>query len=124
MSWGDSAPRSVLILGGGDGLAVREVLKYETVDHIDLVDIDPEITNLGRDFAPIVRLNQLAMKIEHLNVYNADAFSFVKDTDVVYDRIIIDFPDPHNEALYKLYSIESYAMVNVFSRPMAYWLLN
>ncbi|WP_298258655.1 polyamine aminopropyltransferase [uncultured Litoreibacter sp.] len=111
LSWG-SAPESVLILGGGDGLAVREVLKHSSVKRIDLVDLDPAMTQLGSQFAPLVRLNEDSMSSEILNVYNQDAFLFVKEATQTYDRIIIDFPDPHNEALSKLYSIEFYAMVS------------
>jgi len=111
LSWGDSAPRSVLVLGGGDGLVVREILKYPSVARIDLVDLDPAMTDLGRDFAPVVRLNGNSMAASALHVHNVDAFNFVKSTGQTYDRIIIDFPDPHNEALSKLYSIEFYAMV-------------
>ena len=110
LSWGN-APESVLILGGGDGLAIREVLKHPSVNHIDLVDLDPEMTRLGAEFAPLVRLNGGSMATEILTVYNQDAFLYVKETDRKYDRIIIDFPDPHNEALAKLYSVEFYAMV-------------
>ncbi|WP_162197182.1 polyamine aminopropyltransferase [Loktanella sp. S4079] len=105
-------PENVLILGGGDGLAIREVLKYPSVASIDLVDLDPEMTALGSEFAPIVRLNQGSMQSPKVSVYNQDAFLFVQHTDKQYDRIIIDFPDPHNEALAKLYSVEFYAMVS------------
>ncbi len=110
LSWG-KPPESILILGGGDGLAVREVLKHPSVNHIDLVDLDPEMTRLGSEFAPLVRLNSDSMASEFLTVYNQDAFLFVKEAGRKYDRIIIDFPDPHNEALSKLYSVEFYAMV-------------
>lgn len=111
LSWGREA-ETVLILGGGDGLAIREVLKHPNVTKIDLVDLDPAMTDLGENFAPIVALNGGSMQSDMLTVINQDAFVFVKDTDQVYDRIIIDFPDPHNEALAKLYSVEFYAMVN------------
>ena len=111
LSWG-TAPESVLILGGGDGLAIREVLKHPSVNHIDLVDLDPEMTRLGSEFAPLVRLNGGSMGTDILTVYNQDAFLFVKEAGRKYDRIIIDFPDPHNEALSKLYSVEFYAMVS------------
>ena len=111
MTHGDRAPETVLILGGGDGLAVREVLKHPSVTRIDLVDLDPAMTDLGAGFGPIVRLNGDALADPRVTVTNADAFSFVRDADVAYDRVIIDFPDPHNEALSKLYSVEFYTMV-------------
>ncbi|EPX79185.1 polyamine aminopropyltransferase [Litoreibacter arenae] len=110
LSWG-KPPEKVLILGGGDGLAVREVLKYPSVTRIDLVDLDPEMTKLGTEFAPITRLNGNSLASPKVHIHNMDAFVYVKDSTEVYDRIIIDFPDPHNEALAKLYSVEFYAMV-------------
>ena len=105
------APKTVLVLGGGDGLAVREILKYDSVERIDLVDIDPEMTRLGREFPPLVELNQGSMESEKLNIHHADAFVFIREAPVKYDRVIIDFPDPHNEAISKLYSTEFYALV-------------
>lgn len=136
MSWGESPAENILVLGGGDGLAIREILKHPDVQRIDLVDLDPEMTELGREFAPVVRLNGGSMSSEKVHVYNQDAFLFVKETDQTYDRIIIDFPDPHNEALAKLYSVEFYAMVRAildedgtivsqssspFFAPHSYW---
>lgn len=116
MGWSGAAQK-VLILGGGDGLAVREVLKYPSVTQIDIVDLDPAMTDLGRDFAPIVRLNKHSLSDPRVNIRNADAFGYVKDTETIYDRVIIDFPDPHNEALSKLYSVEFYAMVSDILAP-------
>ena len=101
----------ILILGGGDGLAAREVLKYDEVKSIDLVDIDPEITNLCRDFPAIRKLNQGALSNHKLQIHNVDAFQFLRGSKQLFDRIIIDLPDPHNEALSKLYSEEFYSLV-------------
>lgn len=106
------APKNVLVLGGGDGLAVREILKYPSVERIDLVDIDPEMTRLGSEFAPFVRMNGGSLASPKVNLHNADAFVFVRSAPVKYDRVIIDFPDPHNEAISKLYSTEFYALVS------------
>ena len=103
---------NILVLGGGDGLAAREILKYPDVKRIDLVDLDPEMTKLGLDFAPLRRLNEDAMHDPKVHVYNMDAFVFVKTAEHKYDRVIIDMPDPHNEALSKLYSVEFYSMID------------
>ncbi len=119
MSWGDSAPANVLILGGGDGLAVREVLRHDGIERIDLVDLDPEMTRLGTEFAPVTRLNGDSLASSKVHIHNLDAFRFVQETEHSYDRIIIDFPDPHNEALSKLYSVEFYAMVQAIMAPDA-----
>ena len=53
----DDIPKRVLVLGGGDGLALREVLKYKTVDHVQLVDLDPMMTGLSDAFPPLAELN-------------------------------------------------------------------
>ena len=103
---------AILVLGGGDGLAVRELVKYETVKRIDLVDLDPHMTQLGKDFAPLARLNRNALKDNRVRIFNEDAFLFIRRPGQSYDRVILDFPDPHNEAIAKLYSLEFYKMVS------------
>ncbi len=94
----------VLILGGGDGLAVREVLKYDDVKEIVLVDIDSEMTNLCKTNAEIAKLNNNSLQSEKLKILNQDAYEFVEKNTDKFDVIIIDLPDPNNEALNKLYT--------------------
>ncbi len=115
---------NVLILGGGDGMAVREVLKYDDVERITMVDIDPAITEFCATFAPIVQLNKGALKNEKLTVINLDAFSYMLDYAgntgpgfERFDRVIIDLPDPHNEVLDKLYSKEFYEIIRLCMTP-------
>ena len=103
---------NVLILGGGDGLAVREILKHTAVKRIDLVDIDPEMTYLGKQLYQLATLNQHSLNDSKVNIYNQDAFTFINQHGILYNRIIIDMPDPHNEAINKLYSKEFYTMLN------------
>ena len=107
----------VLVLGGGDGLAVREVLKYDDVDLIHLVDIDPEMTKLGKNLYLLSKLNENSMDNPKLTVFNQDAFTFINQAGVLYDRVIIDMPDPHNEAINKLYSKEFYTMIRKRMSP-------
>lgn len=101
----------VLILGGGDGLAARRVLEYPDVGHIDLVDIDPAMTRLAGAFAAIRKLNGGSLEDPRVTVHNQDAFAFVRNEKRQFDRVIIDLPDPHNEALAKLYSVEFYRLL-------------
>src|SRR5690242_8072605 len=68
-------PRDVLVLGGGDGLAVREVLKYPSVTNVVLVDLDPEMTRLFSTQEMLLRLNESAFKSPRVRVTNADAFT-------------------------------------------------
>lgn len=102
---------NVLILGGGDGLAAREILKYEDVVRIHLVDIDPEMTRISKTLPMLASLNNNSLEHPKLTIYNEDAFSFINQPGVLYDRVIIDMPDPHNEAINKLYSKEFYTMI-------------
>lgn len=105
-------PRTnVLILGGGDGLAAREALKYPDVERIHLVDIDPEMLRIARELPVLRRLNRGSLDAERLTTFSEDAFSFINQPGVLYDRVIIDMPDPHNEAINKLYSREFYEMI-------------
>ena len=97
----------VLILGGGDGLAVREVRKYPTVNSISLVELDPAITQLAKTEPSLLKLNEGSMQENALKVLHEDAYTYVENAVQAgdkFDVIIIDFPDPRNEALGKLYS--------------------
>jgi spermidine synthase len=102
---------NVLVLGGGDGLAVRELVKYQSIKQIDLVDIDPEITRLGKELPMLALLNKKSLFDPRVNIFNQDAFIFINQPGRLYDRVIIDMPDPHNEAINKLYSKEFYKMI-------------
>ena len=103
--------KNVLILGGGDGLATREVLKYADVELIHLVDIDPEMIRISRELPILTRLNEESLSSERVTIFTEDAFTFINRPGITYDRVIIDMPDPHNEAINKLYSREFYTMI-------------
>ena len=113
----NSPGERILILGGGDGMAAREVFKWPEVTTIDLVDIDPAITKICQDSAMIAQINGNALKDERLTLYHTDAFQFVRGCKEKYDRIIIDLPDPHNEVLNKLYSREFYILLKRILNP-------
>jgi len=102
---------TVLVLGGGDGLAAREVLKYSDVGSITIVDIDPQVTHLFATYPPFVELNQGSLTSQKVHVVNDDAYKFLERTSDRYPVIIIDLPDPNNESLAKLYSLEFYRLV-------------
>jgi len=131
--------KKVLILGGGDGLALREVLKYQDVESVTLCDIDPVMTTLAKENPYFQKLNdnsladgRVAVLENHaiidagrttlqeenqhdlihydfenaaeVHIINLDAAAFVEQFSGLYDVIIIDFPDPNNQDLSKLYS--------------------
>ena len=101
-------PRTVLVLGGGDGLAVRELLRYPSVEQVVLVDLDPAMTDLFRTLPLAVELNGGALNDPRVTVRNEDAFAFLAGADQAFDLAVVDFPDPSNYALGKLYTLTFY----------------
>src|SRR6266436_2664469 len=106
------APRRVLILGGGDGLAVREILKYPLVESITVVDLDPEMTRIFSSNPMLTKLNHKSLLSPRVQVINADAFPWVDGNADSFDFIVIDFPDPTNYSLGKLYTTAFYRAVS------------
>ncbi|HEY1226764.1 MAG TPA: polyamine aminopropyltransferase, partial [Ramlibacter sp.] len=105
-------PRKVAILGGGDGMALREVLKYPGVESVTLVELDPHMTRLFSGQPALARLNAGALASPKLRLVNADAFGWLERTDETFDVVIVDFPDPTNFAIGKLYTNTFYALVD------------
>ncbi|MFY0651939.1 MAG: polyamine aminopropyltransferase [Cyclobacteriaceae bacterium] len=110
-------PKEVLILGGGDGGAVREILKYQSVETITLVDLDPVMTDLGKTHDLLVTMNQNSMNHEKLNIINTDGYNFLESDAGFYDVIIIDLPDPKTVEMGRLYSYEFYRLCHKRLRP-------
>lgn len=103
--------RRVLILGGGDGLAAREVLRHASVKHVDLVDLDSVVVDLFRTNAMLTALNSGALSDARVAVHPADAFQFLRSCMTKYDVILADLPDPSTSELGKLYSTPFYGLV-------------
>jgi len=107
-----ASPRSVLLIGGGDGLAAREILKHRSVERLTQVELDPRIVELSRTFAPLRALNRDAPRDPRVTVVNRDAFAWARTAGGErFDAVIVDLPDPDETALAKLYSREFYAML-------------
>jgi spermidine synthase len=112
------APRRVLILGGGDGLAAREVLKYPSVERVVLVDLDAAMTDLFSNAPDLVALNRGSLRDARVKVVNRDAFAWMETTDEApFDVAIVDFPDPTSHGLGKLYSVPFYRMLGRVLTP-------
>jgi len=105
-------PRHVLVLGGGDGLAVREILKYPGVESITLVDLDPEVTSLFARTPFLAALNGGSLASDKVHIVNADAFVWLQSAHDVYDAVIVDFPDPSNYSIGKLFTLTFYRRLN------------
>ncbi|HEY9101719.1 polyamine aminopropyltransferase [Chitinimonas sp.] len=103
--------KRVLVLGGGDGLAVREILKYPQVESITLVELDPAMPNLFKTHPALRALNGDAFSSPKVHVINTDAFRWLESQQDAYDFIVVDFPDPTNYAVGKLYTNTFYRFV-------------
>lgn len=102
--------RKVLVLGGGDGMAVREVLRHPGIE-VTLVELDPDMTRLFSENETLAELNGHALKSERVRIVNADAFQWLDDTDEMFDFVVVDFPDPSNYAVGKLYTTAFYRLL-------------
>ena len=109
--------KNVLVMGGGDGLAVREILKYPQIETVTLVDLDKEMTKLFRSNDMLLKLNMRSLLSPKVTVINADAFSWARAQHKLYDAIIIDFPDPSNYSVGKLYTDTFYKIVKQLMEP-------
>lgn len=135
-----SGPHSrVLILGGGDGLAAREVLRHPGVDRVDIVEMDPAVVDLARTDPGLSALNRHAYRDPRVHVVNADAFSWLREAQRRYDVILSDLPDPAITASTKLYSQEFFGLAarvldrdgrlavhagSASRRPRTYWTVD
>jgi spermidine synthase len=114
------AAKRVLVLGGGDGMAVREVLKYPSVERVTLVELDPHMTQLFSSQPLLRRLNADALLSPKVTIVNADAFAWleqglengIEKGAGPYDVIVIDFPDPTNFSIGKLYTTSFYRLID------------
>lgn len=102
-------PKTVLVLGGGDGLAVREVLKYPSIEKVLLVDLDEKMTQIFKTNELLTELNKNSLTHPKVQVINADAFEWSRNEAGQFDFIVVDFPDPTNFSLGKLYTQKFYA---------------
>lgn len=104
--------RRVLVLGGGDGLAVREVLEHPGVEEVVLVDLDGGVTEIFRERPELSALNRASLDDPRVRVVNADAFVWLQDPAVgEFDVAVVDFPDPNDYALGKLYTTQFYRLL-------------
>lgn len=109
--------KRVLVLGGGDGLALREILKYPSVDFIQLVDLDPDMTKVSYAVPALGELNKHSFDDPRVHVTNADAFVWMDTQTEPFDIVIVDFPDPNNFALGKLYTTRFYNLLKQKLKP-------
>jgi spermidine synthase len=131
--------KNVLLLGAGDGLAIRELLKYPNIQSITLVDLDKNITQLAKENRHLKRLNKNSLQSDKVKIVIADAFSYLLENNNLFDFIISDLPDPNNNSLARLYSKQFYKLISKnltpdglfvtqstspYFAPKAFWSIN
>lgn len=104
-------PRRAIILGGGDGLAARELLRYPSVERVLLIDLDAAVTDAFRALPLATALNGGALLDPRVAVRNEDAFKFLEESTESFDLAIVDFPDPGSYAVGKLYTDAFYHLL-------------
>jgi spermidine synthase len=105
------ARRSVLVLGAGDGLALREVLRYPDVRSVTVVELDPAVVALARTEPQLRALNGDSFGDPRVRLLHTDAFAWLRKAGERFDAVIVDLPDPDETATAKLYSVEFYALI-------------
>jgi len=130
--------RRVLVLGGGDGLAAREVLRYGGVRSVTIVERDPGVVRLARRDPALSALNGGAYRDPRVRVVTADAFDWLR-RNAAYDVVVCDLPEPGLTPSTKLYSQEFYGLAErvlapggrlavhageAGPRPRAYWTVD
>jgi spermidine synthase len=126
---------SVLVLGGGDGLAARELLRQPGISKIVQVELDPAVIDIAR--TTLRAANDGSLDNPRVAVLTEDAMNWLRGPSVDrFDAVIVDLPDPDTPVLGRLYSTEFYALVahalapgglmvvqagSPFSTPTAYW---
>ncbi|HSY50992.1 MAG TPA: polyamine aminopropyltransferase [Thermoanaerobaculia bacterium] len=113
------SPAHVLVLGGGDGLALREILRYPSVIDVTLVDLDRKMTTLSTAFPALADLNHHSFSDPRVHVINEDAMTWLGEQKRQFDAVIVDFPDPNNFALGKLYTTRFYHLLREHLTPEA-----
>lgn len=131
--------QNVLVLGGGDGLAVREVLRYPSVKKVTLIDLDAAMTNLFSSQEILVKLNQASLQNKKVTIKNEDAFLWLRNNTEKFNAVVIDFPDPSNFSIGKLYSTMFYTLLkralspggivvvqstSPYVAPKSFWCIN
>ena len=111
LSVSEQTVSSVLLLGSGDGLAARELLKYPNIKEIIIIDLDPNVTDLAKNNIYLKELNQNSLNSKKVTVINQDAFNFLINNTKIFDLIIADLPDPNNSNLTRLYSKQFYKLI-------------
>jgi spermidine synthase len=103
-------PRTVLLIGGGVGGLLSEVLKHPGVSRIDYVEPDPEVIELAEEFLPGSATAPLLDRRVHL--FHTDASTFVRAAGSSYDVVIMQLGDPVNAEMNRFYTVEFFSRIS------------
>jgi len=106
-----SLEKRVLVLGGGDGLAVKTLLKENSVKTVVLVELDQAMIDLAKNNSTMKKINENSLKDKRVEVVVGDAYNYLLDNKKKFDIVIADFPDPHDETISKLYTQTFFRLV-------------
>ncbi|MBE9127826.1 MULTISPECIES: fused MFS/spermidine synthase [unclassified Coleofasciculus] len=116
------SPRNVLVLGGGEGATVREILRWNTVEQVTMVDIDGEVVEACREHLPEMHQNAFDDKRTHLII--GDALEVLDNTDQQWDIVISDLSDPIEEGpSFQLFTKEYFEKVQRVLAPGGYFVV-
>ncbi len=118
----EKVPKKILLLGGGDGLLLRELVKYDEIESIDFIELDEKMLDLAR--GRFAYLNKNALDNPKVHTQVNDGFYYLRNTENKYDAIFIDFPYPNSYDLARLYSVEFYTYVNKALNPGGFVVLD
>lgn len=117
-------PRDVLVLGAGDGMLVRELIKYKMIEKITVVELDREMIHAAKNEALLKFLNNQALDDARVEIVVGDAYHYLKNNKHLFDAIYMDFPEPQNFDLSKLYTQEFYSFVYQSLKPQGFAVCN
>jgi spermidine synthase len=108
-------PKTVLLIGGGVGGLLFEVLKHPGIKRVDYVEPDPEVIELAEEFLPAAKTAALFSQRVHL--FHADASTFVRAADFTYDVVIMHLGDPVNAEMNRFYTVEFFSRIARLLNP-------
>jgi spermidine synthase len=111
MSVYENQPADILVMGGGDGMALREILRHTDVRSVTLVELDPLMIDLATRNSTFTYINRESLTDPRVKVIVGDAYQFLRHNDRRFDIIVADFSDPHDETIAKLYTNDFYRLV-------------
>jgi spermidine synthase len=115
-------PKKILLLGGGDGLLLRELLKYPEIESIKHIELDQKMIDLAK--TRFAELNKHSLDDPRVHSEINDGFYYVRNTIDKYDAIFIDFPYPNSYDLARLYSLEFYTYIKRTLNPNGFLILD